>query len=79
MEWLKPCPFCGGKAQFRYQIMSDGCEYRAVVCSKCGVTMPGNFSIDGDQAEWDWNTRSPRRTYCICPKCGLKIVSEDDE
>ena len=37
--------------------MSDGYEYKAVVCSKCGATMPGNCSIHGDQAEWDWNSR----------------------
>lgn len=57
-EELKPCPFCGGGARLQMEFMSDGYEYKAVVCSKCGATMPGNFSINGDQAEWDWNSRA---------------------
>lgn len=56
-ERLKPCPFCGGRARLQTEFMSDGYEYRAVVCSKCGATIPGDFSIHGDQAEWDWNNR----------------------
>ena len=37
MTELKPCPFCGGEAEFR---IVSGEEYKAlaVVCSDCGAT-----------------------------------------
>ena len=60
MSELKPCPFCGGGASRRSEWMSDGYRYTAVVCTKCGVIMPGNYSVVGDQATWDWNARWER-------------------
>ena len=59
-ETLKPCPFCGGKARRQTEFMSDGYEYVAVACSKCGAMTPGNYSPYGDQAEWNWNSRVDR-------------------
>ena len=67
MAELKPCPFCGGHASARTEWMSDGHKYLAVVCSKCGVIMPGNYSEIGDQAMWDWNTRQPLECKASCP------------
>jgi Lar family restriction alleviation protein len=48
---LKPCPFCGGKADFEYADQDDGmgrCE-----CTKCGV---GYFD-DRESAIEKWNNR----------------------
>ncbi len=33
---LKPCPFCGGKAQFMYNI---DCEPDGILCRKCQYVM----------------------------------------
>ena len=39
MYELKPCPFCGGKAEFR--IVGDNKEFCKYFCSKCDRTPVG--------------------------------------
>lgn len=34
-ESLKPCPFCGGKAQLEHELKGNGYSY--VHCLKCGL------------------------------------------
>ena len=43
---LKPCPFCGGKAED---------DYGWIFCSKCGV---GYDYLDRGKGITDWNKRS---------------------
>lgn len=52
MKELKPCPFCGGKAVFRFNTTkqtataeSFACSYQ-IRCSKCGTTTnKSNFEV----------------------------------
>lgn len=60
-EELKPCPFCGGKAEFEYTPWDeetgtgdDGSG--RVECQKCHVEMVG---FDRTDAEDRWNRRAP--------------------
>lgn len=85
MSELKPCPFCGGHARPQREFMSDGYEYTAVVCLGCGATMPGNYSMHGDQAEWDWNRRAERTCRVVpdgcmgrCGACGADVFGDPD-
>lgn len=85
MSELKPCPFCGGHARPQREFMSNGYEYTAVVCLGCGATMPGNYSMHGDQAEWDWNHRAERTCRMIdngaefcCSKCDRRHDYDDE-
>ena len=55
---LKPCPFCGGKAKFRYLM-----PYNFVQCTKC--KMPGPVIVDSyeqrdgkEQAIRLWNKKA---------------------
>lgn len=46
---IKPCPFCGGAAEYKIRREYDGyCGYEegVVACSECGISTPG-FIIDG--------------------------------
>ena len=46
---IKPCPFCGGAAEYEIRREYDGnCGYEegVVMCSECGISTPG-FIIDG--------------------------------
>lgn len=57
MEKLKPCPFCGGKAKYIYQM-----PYNAVQCTKCKVFEKTIFDRyeqqDGKEAAIKaWNRR----------------------
>ena len=53
---LKPCPFCGGEAE--YKIFNDTCYknnwYSMVHCNKCGTIMQGDYN----EAIEKWNTRN---------------------
>lgn len=73
-ETLKPCPFCGGYARRQTEFMSDGYEYVAVACSKCGAMTPGNYSRYGDQAEWDWNNRVERTCHMELDKAASRAM-----
>lgn len=61
MDELKPCPFCGGEANF---ITENFGEYVWVKCSVCGVQSSKYFKnaiVDGKNGEeWaamTWNRR----------------------
>lgn len=57
---LKPCPFCGSKAKYKYIIDGDneGAEY--VECTNCGASTNLTFPIKDDVKEIvieKWNRR----------------------
>lgn len=51
-EDLKPCPFCGGKAEVINLGMANMVE-----CTKCGIGTPPN-TLDPSQSLKLWNTRT---------------------
>ena len=53
MSELKPCPFCGGKAQLGTAINFRGTEYY-VACSCCAI----NFTSSREEAISKWNHRN---------------------
>lgn len=57
MDKLKPCPFCGGKAEFYATCM----DYAYVKCRECGART-GNIELSYEYATKDvaieaWNRR----------------------
>ena len=59
-EELKPCPFCGGAAEFEYTTWNEETEEGDdgtgwIECQSCHVQMGG---FDRDDAEARWNKRS---------------------
>ena len=58
MAELKPCPFCGGKAEYIYEM-----PYNAVKCTKCeafGKTIVDSYEQQDGKAEAieAWNRRA---------------------
>ena len=53
IEKLKPCPFCGGKAEVRADY---NCEYYYAFCSHCFVTIGYHINIWGEYIA-TWNRR----------------------
>ena len=51
---LKPCPFCGGKAESGTLRTSDGVKF-LVECSNCGVATL--LYYDTEKAAGAWNRR----------------------
>jgi len=64
-EDLKPCPFCGGKAEHSIGKTGDGKPWHYVECVDCGATGPTpncadhNITVIECRAE-AWNTRADR-------------------
>ena len=62
---LKPCPFCGGKAEHSIGKTGDGKPWHYVECVDCGATGPTpdyadhNIAVIECRAE-AWNTRADR-------------------
>ena len=62
-EELKPCPFCGGKAELHLIQMYEGDEPYAVNirCPECGVNGAEEWKVDGkdfkQRAVKKWNKR----------------------
>ena len=56
---LKPCPFCGGEAEFE----TYGGTACAVTCRKCRCGTPTVSLNDGERAVEAWNRRE-RVTRC---------------
>ncbi len=55
MTDLKPCPFCGGKAEFRKVKGAPYFPCIFVICPKC-LTTSDNYSNNEDAAA-NWNRR----------------------
>ena len=51
---LKPCPFCGGKAEVREYIAIT--DYVFVICRNCGACV-GPYGIE-EKATENWNRRT---------------------
>lgn len=49
---LKPCPFCGGKAEF-YIKTSYPDEWNGVMCSSCGIKTKATWNIDEEIEKWN--------------------------
>jgi Lar family restriction alleviation protein len=52
-EELKPCPFCGGRAEF-YKTLVEGSTAGWVQCTNCGVNF---LTKERDEAIAAWNRR----------------------
>ena len=54
MSELKPCPFCGGEAEY----IQEGCVIGRVRCKECRISQ----TLLGTKEEviGDWNTRTPQ-------------------
>ena len=55
---LKPCPFCGGKAERDYHEQPNGIMYKRIYCTNifCKISQPYG-SYRRDEAIKAWNTR----------------------
>ena len=62
MSELKPCPFCGGKAELYTHRVICGIDYVNIICKNCRIrTMDYEASISycaNDKATEDWNRRA---------------------
>lgn len=62
-EKLKPCPFCGSKAEFSVGKTGDGKDWHYIECDDCGAVGPRvnyadhNIQVKEANAE-AWNGRS---------------------
>ena len=61
MAELKPCPFCGGKAELKHRLIF-GIEHSMIQCQSCGcgsaeVQANVGFCAD-DRAAEAWNRRA---------------------
>ena len=61
MEELKPCPFCGGKAEY---ITESGVRYRyKIQCTSCKIKTGGTVFENNEFNAKEWNTRTqPQNT-----------------
>ena len=56
---LKPCPFCGGKAEMLdYKYENKDVNEFIVSCSECGASV-GEWRKTEEEAIINWNTRKP--------------------
>ena len=56
---LKPCPFCGGKAEI-YEFEHEGGKYYSAGCSKCMINTQG--SNNAQDVINKWNKRNNKLT-----------------
>ena len=55
---LKPCPFCGGKAQYCERPSEEFGVESAIICEGCGVMfMTGDINDAREQIVKKWNRR----------------------
>lgn len=57
-EKLKPCPFCGGKAQ----VYQDYTSHYLVQCTKCGITTLHYGDTQSPKDVWNRRTKNERKT-----------------
>ena len=64
MSKLKPCPFCGGKAEVKKATFGDNRGYAFITCKSCEAsTKHFNKSLDFcavEEATKAWNRRAER-------------------
>lgn len=60
MNKLKPCPFCGGEADFDSYLDED---LVAVKCDYCGVKTP--YKSSSEAAAYFWNKRAERTCEAV--------------
>lgn len=89
VNYIMPCPFCGGFAHFKILRDCNGKPYTAVLCRECGATIPGDYSQDGEKSRELWNKRrfekvcQPRvvnggsDSWYVCSNCGRKVYERD--
>ena len=73
MQELKPCPFCGGKAEFE----TYGGTACAVTCRKCRCGTPTVSLNDGERAVEAWNRRAGRTWHDFSdelPPVGVSVL-----
>lgn len=62
MEKLKPCPFCGGKAEYMEHFVNGDPE-RFISCSKCDASSPTTSNyVDWEDSIKAWNKRIMKYT-----------------
>ena len=71
---LKPCPFCGGKAELKNDLQDR------VVCTDCRANGP--YFLTSNDAIEAWNTRAERTcknrgSYKGCSECGWYLNDND--
>lgn len=80
MDSLLPCPFCGGEAEIRGEILLF------VRCAECGTRLGEGYYATKAEAIAAWNTRAERtcriegrygNQYCTC--CGEMVGTWDSE
>lgn len=58
---LKPCPFCGGKAEVKVMRLQEGKIYGVFCVADLGAKFPHGHFIDNFAEEWQaveaWNRR----------------------
>ena len=77
---LKPCPFCGGKAEYRAAKYVRTAFRHSVVCLDCFASIPPKDSEQ--EAIEAWNTRAERTcknrgSYKGCSECGWYLNDND--
>lgn len=82
---LKPCPFCGGKAEMEVYTKYNGDNDCVVKCIKCGATVPIWHETE-EEAARQWNNRfdvTDKIELKTCPFCGgearMEHFSEYDD
>lgn len=86
---LKPCPFCGGKANCIVGIhICDEYEAGTVICTDCGDEVPTvQYGYGVSEPYREWNRRSKAKCsecgyglydgeWLYCSKCGARMVDE---
>ena len=59
---LKPCPFCGGKAEIRRDSETE--TFFVVICTNCPATVSRSWFSKKQEAINAWNMRTSEGTAC---------------
>ena len=64
MSELKPCPFCGGRAEVKKSTFGNNTGYAFIICKSCEASSKNfNMSLDicaVEEATKAWNRRAER-------------------
>ena len=89
MTELKPCPFCGGEAEFYpAACIEQGWYIATVQCVSCAAQVCSKPGLDRAEQEANesaikaWNTRAERTCHSVsassnffqCSECGCEIM-----